>query len=105
MEGEDKEALESGAGNPAEDAGLSSIGQTMYKALMNGVSHMIPFVVTGGLLIAVALSLGGTPTPEGLSIPEDNFWNTLNELGSLAFRSWCRSYLATLPLASQIGRG
>lgn len=83
--GEDKEALESGAGNPAEDAGLSSIGQTMYKALMNGVSHMIPFVVTGGLLIAVALSLGGTPTPEGLSIPEDSFWNTLNELGSLAF--------------------
>lgn len=52
---------------------------------MNGVSHMIPFVVTGGLFIAVALSLGGTPTPEGLSIPEDSFWNTLNELGGLAF--------------------
>lgn len=49
------------------------------------ISHMIPFVVTGGLLIAVALSLGGTPTPEGLSIPEDSFWNTLNELGGLAF--------------------
>lgn len=83
--GEEKGALESGAGNAAEDAGLRSVGQTMYKALMNGVSHMIPFVVTGGLLIAVALSLGGTPTPEGLSIPEDSFWNTLNELGSLAF--------------------
>lgn len=83
--GEDKGASESEAEDAAEDAGLRGIGQTMYKALMNGVSHMIPFVVTGGLLIAVALSLGGTPTPEGLSIPEDSFWNTLNELGGLAF--------------------
>ncbi|WP_288211738.1 fructose-specific PTS transporter subunit EIIC [uncultured Corynebacterium sp.] len=63
----------------------NSVGQTMYKALMNGVSHMIPFVVTGGLLIAVALSIGGTPTPEGMAIPEDSFWNTVNELGALAF--------------------
>ena len=83
--GEDKGASASEAEDTAEDAGLRGIGQTMYKALMNGVSHMIPFVVTGGLLIAVALSLGGTPTPEGLSIPEDSFWNTLNELGGLAF--------------------
>ncbi|VEH72319.1 PTS system, fructose-specific IIABC component [Corynebacterium segmentosum] len=83
--GEDEGASESEAEDAAEDAGLRGIGQTMYKALMNGVSHMIPFVVTGGLLIAVALSLGGTPTPEGLSIPEDSFWNTLNELGGLAF--------------------
>ncbi|MCG7447392.1 fructose-specific PTS transporter subunit EIIC [Corynebacterium aurimucosum] len=63
----------------------NSVGQTLYKALMNGVSHMIPFVVTGGLLIAVALSIGGTPTPEGMAIPEDSFWNTVNELGALAF--------------------
>lgn len=83
--GEDKGTSASEAEDTAEDAGLRGIGQTMYKALMNGVSHMIPFVVTGGLLIAVALSLGGTPTPEGLSIPEDSFWNTLNELGGLAF--------------------
>lgn len=83
--GEDEGASESEAEDAAEDTGLRGIGQTMYKALMNGVSHMIPFVVTGGLLIAVALSLGGTPTPEGLSIPEDSFWNTLNELGGLAF--------------------
>lgn len=46
---------------------------------------MIPFVVTGGLLIAVALSVGGTPTPEGMAIPEGTFWHTLNELGALAF--------------------
>lgn len=77
-------------GNQGEETsgsatGVRAVGETLYKALMNGVSHMIPFVVTGGLLIAIALSIGGTPTPEGLAIPEDSFWNTLNELGGLAF--------------------
>ncbi|MGV3016297.1 fructose-specific PTS transporter subunit EIIC [Rothia sp. 88186D007BW] len=62
-----------------------SIGQQLYQALMNGVSHMIPFVVTGGLMIAVALSLGGTPSTEGLVVPEDSFWNTLLQMGVLAF--------------------
>ncbi len=57
----------------------------LYQALMNGVSHMVPFVVTGGLLIAVSLSLGGEPTPEGLAIPEDSFWFMLSSIGALAF--------------------
>lgn len=69
----------------SSSSGIAGVGQTMYKALMNGVSHMIPFVVTGGLLLAVALSIGGTPTPEGLAIPEDSFWFTISELGTLAF--------------------
>ena len=34
-----------------------SIGQTIYKHLMNGVSHMLPFVVGGGILIALAFLL------------------------------------------------
>lgn len=73
------------AGATSSSSGIAGVGQTMYKALMNGVSHMIPFVVTGGLLLAVALSIGGTPTPEGLAIPEDSFWFTISELGTLAF--------------------
>ena len=32
---------------------------------MNGVSHMIPFVVVGGLLLAVSIALGGHSDPEG----------------------------------------
>ena len=63
----------------------SGVGSNLYKALMNGVSHMIPFVVTGGLLLAVSLSIGGQPTPEGLAIPEDSFWFTISQLGQLAF--------------------
>lgn len=70
--------------HPGEETG-DSIGRSLYQALMNGVSHMVPFVVTGGLLIAISLSLGGTPTPEGLTIPEDSFWYVLNSLGALAF--------------------
>lgn len=31
-----------------------SVGRTIYKHLMNGVSHMLPFVIGGGLLIALA---------------------------------------------------
>lgn len=31
-----------------------SIGRQLYKHLMNGVSHMLPFVVAGGIFIAIA---------------------------------------------------
>ncbi|SMF84209.1 PTS system D-mannose-specific IIA component, Fru family /PTS system D-mannose-specific IIB component, Fru family /PTS system D-mannose-specific IIC component, Fru family [Paenibacillus uliginis N3/975] len=56
-----------------------------YRHLMSGVSYMIPFIVVGGLLIAIALSLGGVPTPGGLKIPEDSFWKTIESLGAAAF--------------------
>lgn len=65
--------------------GLGTIGATMYRALMNGVSHMVPFVVTGGLLLAVALSVGGQAGPDGLVIPDDSFWKTIEQIGNLAF--------------------
>lgn len=32
---------------------------TIYKHLMNGVSHMLPFVVGGGILIALAFLIDG----------------------------------------------
>jgi PTS system fructose-specific IIC component len=56
-----------------------------YRSLMNGVSYMIPFVVVGGLLIALSLSLGGVPTPRGLVIPEGSIWQSLLNVGSAAF--------------------
>ncbi|MDI9886597.1 fructose-specific PTS transporter subunit EIIC [Streptomyces sp. HNM0645] len=57
-----------------------------YKALMNGVSYMIPFVVVGGLLIAVSLALGGHATPEGYAIPEGSFWESVFKIGEIGFR-------------------
>ena len=69
----------------APSAGKASFGSTLYRALMNGVSYMIPFVVVGGLLIAISLSFGGEATPNGLVIPEGSFWLTLNQIGGLGF--------------------
>ncbi|MFF5006141.1 fructose-specific PTS transporter subunit EIIC [Streptomyces phaeochromogenes] len=58
-----------------------------YKALMNGVSYMIPFVVVGGLLIAISLSLGGHTDPSGgLVIPKDSFWMDVNNIGVIGFQ-------------------
>ena len=34
------------------------IGATLYKHLMNGVSNMLPFVVGGGILIAISFMFG-----------------------------------------------
>lgn len=39
--------------------GKESIGHQIYKHLMNGVSHMLPFVVDGGILIAIAFLIDG----------------------------------------------
>ncbi len=59
--------------------------QMVYQHLMNGVSFMVPFIVVGGLLMAIALTLGGHTTPEGLKIPDDSFWKSIENIGSLAF--------------------
>lgn len=42
-----------------ESASGGSIGHQIYKHLMNGVSHMLPFVVGGGILIAIAFLIDG----------------------------------------------
>lgn len=57
----------------------------LYRYLMNGVSHMIPFVVTGGLLIALALAIGGEPSESGMAIPAGSMWNQILEVGVVAF--------------------
>lgn len=54
------------------------------KALMNGASHMIPFVVVGGLFIALSIALGGTATKDGMAVAE-GFWGTMNAIGGAAF--------------------
>ena len=74
--------------SPAAEKGTAqaaSGGKMLYKALMNGVSFMIPFVVIGGLLIAISLAVGGEPTPQGLVIPEGSFWNQISAVGSAGF--------------------
>ncbi|RAS84779.1 PTS fructose transporter subunit IIABC [Priestia endophytica] len=57
----------------------------IYRHLMNGVSFMVPFIVVGGLLVAIALTLGGEKTPGGLVIPEGSFWKIIEQIGIASF--------------------
>jgi len=61
-------ATASSAGSGEKD----SVGHVLYKHLMNGVSHMLPFVIGGGILTAIAflvdIKAAGTAT-YGSTIP------------------------------------
>jgi PTS system fructose-specific IIC component len=57
----------------------SSVWNNIYKDLMNGVSHMLPFVVGGGILMAVSFLFESW-------LGSDSVWFTsLNEIGSASF--------------------
>ena len=75
-----------GAQAQEEESGASdSIGHTLYKHLMNGVSHMLPFVVGGGIMIALAFLLDDytiDPSNFGMNTPIAAFFKTV---GSAAF--------------------
>lgn len=43
---------------------VSKIGHNIYKNFMNGVSHMLPFVVAGGVLIAISFAVWGIHSAE-----------------------------------------
>lgn len=44
-------------GEVVDEVDNESFGRKLYKQLMNGVSHMLPFVIGGGILIAIAFLL------------------------------------------------
>ncbi|HHZ06485.1 MAG TPA: PTS transporter subunit EIIA [Clostridiales bacterium] len=47
-----------------DDGEKESVGRQIYKHLMNGVSHMLPFVIGGGIMIAIAFlidTIAGAP--------------------------------------------
>lgn len=78
-----------GSGSKSEERtsgeGTESTGRRVYKHLMNGVSHMLPFVIGGGILIALAflfdMNNAGTAT-FGSGTPVAAF---LKDIGGLAF--------------------
>ena len=68
-----------------EGASGESTGRQIYKHLMNGVSHMLPFVIGGGILIALAFlfDMGNAGTAQfGTGTPLSAF---LKNVGGLAF--------------------
>lgn len=50
---------ENGGGRESQAKSGGSAGHKIYTQLMNGVSHMLPFVVGGGILIAIAFLIDG----------------------------------------------
>ncbi|WP_433752467.1 PTS fructose transporter subunit IIABC [Paenibacillus amylolyticus] len=54
-------------GNAKEEgtsAGKISVGSKIYKDLMNGISHMLPFVVGGGILLAISFLFEQIASPD-----------------------------------------
>ena len=64
--------------------GKESVAHQIYKHLMNGVSHMLPFVVGGGILIAIAFLIDGFAVDLN-SLPADQRSNfgTITEAAAL----------------------
>ncbi len=72
----------SGGGESAEPSGGDSLGRTVYKHLMNGVSHMLPFVIGGGILIALAFLLDDyaiNPANFGKNTPVAAYLKTIGD--------------------------
>ena len=78
------------AGGAAEteesSADDESITRQIYKHLMNGVSHMLPFVIGGGILIALAFLLD-TFDPTNPGNFGSNLWyaKTFMDIGGISF--------------------
>lgn len=73
-----------GDGN-GENANSNKGGKNIYKHLMSGVTHMLPFVVGGGILIAIAFLLDDysiNPANFGMNTPIAAFFKTI---GGMAF--------------------
>lgn len=71
------------------DEGQGTIGQRIYKDLMNGVSHMLPFVIGGGIMIALSFMIDqfvGVPHDQLSHLGSYNQWAAyFNQIGSAAF--------------------
>ena len=68
--------------NQEDDDIKEGVGTRIYKHLMNGVTHMLPFVVGGGILIAIAFLLDDyeiNPANFGKNTPLAAFFKTIGD--------------------------
>lgn len=68
--------------NGDREESRDGIGHGIYKHLMNGVSHMLPFVIGGGILIALAFLLDDyqiDPVNFGMNTPVAAFFKTIGD--------------------------
>lgn len=87
-----KELIEKSMDSPIYKGGKASVETISkdsgkkggYKHLMNGVSHMLPLVVCGGVLIALSIALSGVKAGEGAAVTNP-FFKQMLDLGVEAF--------------------
>ena len=74
-----------GSGQAADSEEESdSVGHQIYKHLMNGVSHMLPFVIGGGILIAIAFLIDGFAVDlNSLPFEERSNFGTITPLAAM----------------------
>ncbi|HFI0087765.1 TPA: fructose-specific PTS transporter subunit EIIC [Streptococcus suis] len=78
-----------------ESSGKLSLGKAFYKHLMSGVSQMLPFVIGGGILIALAFLFDNL-----LGVPSDQLGNlgSYNEIASMFMKIGQAAFGFMLPL-------
>lgn len=72
-------------GAVVEDTGNEGLGRQLYKHLMNGVSHMLPFVIGGGIIMAISFLLDGGAAGTAAFGSSWILPAFFNKAGSLAF--------------------
>lgn len=58
---------------------------SVMKHILSGISYMVPFVIFGGICIALSLGIGKIIYGDGSSPPDGDFLYYLNQAGSVAF--------------------
>lgn len=73
----------------------TSLGGAFYKHLMSGVSQMLPFVIGGGIMIAIAFLLDGA-----LGVPNDQLGNlgSYHEIASMFMKIGGAAFGLMLPV-------
>ncbi len=85
LKGKDIPVYEGNGKDDSEYENSENVGNKIYRYLMNGVTHMLPFVVGGGILIAIAFLLDDysiNPANFGMNTPVAAFFKTI---GGIAF--------------------
>lgn len=77
------------ASSSSDESADGTVGQRIYKDLMNGVSHMLPFVIGGGIAIALSFMIDqfmGVPKDSLAQLGNYNIQASwFNQIGSAAF--------------------
>ena len=83
------------AGAAQESSEKLSLGGAFYKHLMSGVSQMLPFVIGGGIMIALAFLIDGA-----LGVPNENLGNlgSYHELASMFMKIGGAAFGLMLPV-------